>query len=620
MRLARFLLLLTFAIHVVYAALPLPLLATQPSDAAVPAVLAVAPLAGLLWFARRHRYKPHNWPTVSLVAAAVQSAGAMAAIVLYLRPTELHPALNLGMYLALWLPPLLCAWLARRALLATPSAELGRTPYQVRFQTRATQKSFWSTDSVVVTGEALEIELHAVNSAPPPVVGERPKRVPWKTLPLNDITAVGVRASIPNEAPWAVLRNGPSRSVPVGDVVVVQTRTEEQVLPVERARTFVELLHTRTGRALPSEVAEPVAELDTHVAEVLPAPEPTGPKVHATSAPGGPLPTGPGLTVRWLIAVPLALLGIAGVPLFLLLKTSAPFVFAAWIGVAVVVWLLNLRVPRVWGRVAMLPVPVTFMWLAVERQWPLALALLLCPVLGRLAGAVFTNWRGTDLGGSAVEVPFKAISGDLVFLQKDRLVQETRSKVHLPNALWLAEIDLVQSGARVGSEIVMWQLPGGLSNVIGSSPLLRLVAGRQQWILPTKENRLIAALVAKRAETAAPAPADDLDLEGWYRLRAWAVSKTYGSILRFGLRKDGIGWRLFGASIAGSFAWLLLQYQGVLIPGLVCAALAVLLLVNWARLRPKLRRAEHHPLPPGSPGWGETRPDHAPVEGYQPWV
>jgi hypothetical protein len=620
MRLARFLLVLTFAIHLVYAVLPLPLLATQPSNAAIPAVLAVAPLVGLLWFARRHRYKPHNWPTVSLIAAVIQSAGAIAAIVLYLRPTELHPALNLLGYLVLWLPPLLCAWLAQRVLLAPPSAELGNTPYQVRFQTRATQKSFWSNDSVVVTGEALEIELHAATSERRPVVGEKPKRAPWKTVPLNDITAVGVRAAIPNEAPWAVLRNGPSRSVPVGDVVVVQTRTEEQVLPVEHARRFVELLHTRTGRALPSVVAEPVAELDTHVAEVLPAPEPTGPKVHATTAPGGPLPTGPGLSVRWLIAVPLALAGIAGVPLFLLLKTSAPIAFAAWIGVAVVVWLLNLRVPRVWGRVATLPVPLTLMWLAVDRQWILAPALLLCPILGRLAGAAFTNWRGTDLGGSAVEVPFRGLSGDLLFLQKDRLVHESRSKAHLPYAVWLADIDLIQSGARVGTEIAWWQLPGGLRNGVGNSPLLRVVAGRQQWILPTNENRLIAELIGKRAETAAPAPADDLDLAGWYRLRTWAVSKTYGSILRFGLRKDGIGWRLFAASIAGSLAGLLLQYRAALIPGLVCAALAVLLLANWARLRPELRRAEHNPLPPGSPDWGETRPDHAPVEGYQPWV
>ncbi|PRY43329.1 hypothetical protein [Umezawaea tangerina] len=615
MLLPRFLLVLTLAIHLLYAALPLPLLATEKSDMLVPAVLAVAPLFALAWFGARNRYRSHRWPAVSLFTAAVQAMGATAAIVVHLRPLGLNPALNILVYVLLPLPPAFCAWLAHRAVTSAAPATLGGTPHHVSFPTRAVRKSFWSNDSVVVTDEALEVWLQRGATEPkelPP--GAKLGSVPWKAIRLDDITSVGVRAAVPDEAPWAVLRNGPSESVPSGEVVVVRIGAEDQVLPVVKAEAFAELVRARTGRALPSRVDRPEVVLDTHVAEVLPAPDPVGPKVYAVRGPDEPLPTGPGLTARWLIAAPPALVGVAGLPLALLLATSATAGFLAWIGVAIVAWLCNLRVPRVWGRVAFLPVPVTLMWLVVQRQWLFALALVLCPVLGRLAGAVFTNWRGTDLGGSGVEVPFKLQSGERLFVQEDRLVRKTHGVPQF--ALWLTDLGLVQCGVRTAPEAGRWQSPGGLGHAVFDSTWLRVVAGPQQWLLPTPELRLIAELVKARAANAAPAPPDDLDLDGWHRLRAWAVTRTSGG----GVQARIPGWRLFVAAVAGGFAFLLLPAAPMLVPGLVAAVIAVIALVDWARIRPRMREAEHHSLPPGSPDWGEVRPDHAPVLGYQPWV
>jgi hypothetical protein len=97
------------------------------------------------------------------------------------------------------------------------------------------------------------------------------------------------------------------------------------------------------------------------------------------------------------------------------------------------------------------------------------------------------------------------------------------------------------------------------------------------------------------------------------------MSKVTG-LMRPGSTRGALGWRLSAAAIAGGFAFLLLPLAPARIPGVVAAVIALVALADWARIRPGLRRAELHPLPPGSPSWGEVRPDHAPVLGYQPWV
>ena len=53
----------------------------------------------------------------------------------------------------------------------------------------------------------------------------------------------------------------------------------------------------------------------------------------------------------------------------------------------------------------------------------------------------------------------------------------------------------------------------------------------------------------------------------------------------------------------------------------VAAALtiAAALGADWIRVRRRLRVAADNALPPSSPDWGELRPDHAPLNGWQPW-
>ncbi len=89
------------------------------------------------------------------------------------------------------------------------------------------------------------------------------------------------------------------------------------------------------------------------------------------------------------------------------------------------------------------------------------------------------------------------------------------------------------------------------------------------------------------------------------------------------LTTTAIGWRLFAASITGNFAWMfiLVATTGVNVwIGVVTTVLLTAgLLADWWRVRGRMQLAEHNMLPPGSRNWGETRPDHAPIHGWQPW-
>lgn len=83
------------------------------------------------------------------------------------------------------------------------------------------------------------------------------------------------------------------------------------------------------------------------------------------------------------------------------------------------------------------------------------------------------------------------------------------------------------------------------------------------------------------------------------------------------LHDDRIGWRLFAAAFTGTFACLFLTL-GLWIGALVTVPPTAWLVIDWWRVRNRMRLAEHHALPPGSRDWGETRADHAPFPGWQP--
>ncbi|WP_158851396.1 hypothetical protein [Saccharothrix deserti] len=585
-------------VHVAYAAVAVLLF-----PPAFPLVAAVGGLVVALVVGWRQRFRPRNWTVPVLVVSAVQALGVTGAVA---DRFDTHPALNAVLYLALLMAPMaLVRWAAR----SVPALD-GR--YEAEFAVRTHAQPFWYSDSVRVTGDALVVEVRSGG-------GRMTAQPTVKTVPLDRITALGVRQVVAGEPPWITLPDGRGLSVPPGDVVVVRTGTEEHVLPVENPRLFVEAVRGRVGRQLPVDVA-PVVTRGEHVPEVLPAPEPVGVRVHPVHGPHTPLPAGPGPIVRWAAAGALALVALA-IPVVVLLRVSAPVGYLLWVGVVAVVWLLNCRTPRVWGRVAWLLVPVALFALAARQEWAPMPLLLLCPLLGWAAGAVFLRWKGTDLARTAVELPFRTRGGDAVRLQAQRLVVKPgaggEGGAH-PQALWLHDVTVNQTGAFTGGDLVVWPRPGGFRTRLGNAPALRVVAGRQQWLLPVDEARLLRELIRHRAGHAAPPPANGLDLEGWHRLRTWAVGATTGSQEGGGFKTTGIGWRLVAAACVGTVGWVLVWL--VPVAGAIGLTLSAALLADWLRVRRRMLVAEHHALPPGSPDWGETRPDHAPLPGWQPWL
>jgi hypothetical protein len=279
-----------------------------------------------------------------------------------------------------------------------------------------------------------------------------------------------------------------------------------------------------------------------------------------------------------------------------------------------VVWVLNRNVPRTWGRVALLAVPVSMIWLIGKGGYVwLPVLLVLCPALGHLGGRMFRLGAGL---GRTVEVRVPLRNGASLYVQRDRLVHKLNKSheggVH-PQAMWLGDLTLVQPGA--APEVQPWHVPGGVKTRVGGSPLLRLVARPQQWILPVVQAGELAELIKSRQGP--PARTGAMSVEEWRELRSWAVRRTTGTD-RGNYRTVGIGWRLFVAAFTANFAWMFIAL-GLWIGVLITVPLTALLLADWWRVRDRMRLAEHNVLPPGSRDWGETRPDHAPIPGWQPW-
>ncbi|HUQ56526.1 hypothetical protein [Lentzea sp.] len=181
--------------------------------------------------------------------------------------------------------------------------------------------------------------------------------------------------------------------------------------------------------------------------------------------------------------------------------------------------------------------------------------------------------------------------------------------------MWLGDLTLVQPGT--SPDLQAWPVPGGISVPVGKSPMLRLVARPQQWVLPVVQPGELAELVRSRRGT--PARPTRMSIEEWRELHRWAVRRTTGTD-RGNFTTAGIGWRLFAASFTGTFAWMFVSVGPALWGGiLITVPLTPWLLADWWRVRNRMRLAEHTVLPPGSRDWGETRPDHAPIPGWQPY-
>lgn len=158
--------------------------------------------------------------------------------------------------------------------------------------------------------------------------------------------------------------------------------------------------------------------------------------------------------------------------------------------------------------------------------------------------------------------------------------------------------------------------------------MLRLVSGRQQWLIPVDSPREVAAIVRGRAATATgrdiPAP---LTFTQWQELQSWAARQLTASRRGPGLKQRTVGFRLlvaFPAALLGTALFSESIARGAeLGSGAVVAgaalAIAAALVADWVRVCRRLRVAQDNALPPGSPDWGDLRHGHAPLESWQPW-
>jgi hypothetical protein len=640
---ARAWLALTVGLHVSILALTIALLPLgrfgQATALVAVIALAAGPLVGMIWLELRHSSarQPHQWPLRSLGWAFPQAIALGFAVNGVLDQSVLA-SLPLG--LAITLVPTSTAALGFRSLLRPLVAELGATDFELCVEPRTAHRSWFYGDTVTLTDREIVIAVRSGS-------GRATRNPKIARIALADVAAVGARPALTQDSPWITLPDGRGVSVQPGDVIVIQGRNVAQVLPVPDAAVFAEIVRTRAARvrgaavaALPVEFGALPAE-QGHIPEVLPAPQPIGPVADPFTAPGTSLRSGPGMAMRWGLGFPLALLGIVGIPVGLLLyggllppQTALEryrLVFCAlWTTLAAAIWLRSLHQPRYWPVWALTSGLATAIVAAVQE---LGLPALLGPILG-----VLLCWAGrqllirpvsADLAGSRLEIPLRLRGGVTLLVQRDRLLLKVSGGAGgaVPQALPLGGLTLLQLGQFTSSEARCWPLPGA-SMRIWRGPVLRLVSGRQQWLIPVDAPRELAAIVRGRAAATprrTPAP---LTLTQWYELQSWTARTLTTTRRGPGLKQRTVGFRLVVAFPAALFGTLLFSegmgrgQVGLDAGAAVAGTMLVIAMVavgDWIRVRRRLRVAEDNALPPGSPAWGELRDDHAPLDGWQPW-
>ncbi len=651
-RRARAWLAVTVALHVSTLALTvalLPLARFEQIDSLVIVIaLAVGPPAGMLWLQRRRpsAQQPQQWPWQALAVAVPQAMALGFTVNAVLDEDALAPAQRILLVLVVALIPAVAAERARRSLLRPLVAELGEGDFEVLVEPRTSQRPWFYSDSVALTDREIIIAVRSGSG-----------RATWspktQRIALADVTAVGARPVLSQDSPWITLSDGRGLSVAPGDVVVIQCRDTASVLPVDDAAVFAEVVRARVTRArgvpvgaLPIEVSAQPAE-QGHVPEVLPAPEPSGPIARPITGPPSPPRAGPGMAVRWGLGFPLALLGIVGVPVALLLSGGLlqpetdlvryRLVFCAlWTALATAIWLRWLQQPRLWPVWALASGLATALIVAVQE---LGLPALLGPIVGVLlawAGRrMMIRPVGTDLAESRLEIPVRGSSFTLL-VQRDRIVLKLSAGAGgaVPQALSLAELTVAQPGQFAGNEVRWWPVPGARWTRLGRGPALRVVSGRQQWLIPVDSPRELAAIIRGRAaampreDISAPLTLAPLTVAQWHKLQSWAARQLTTTTRGGSLTQRKGGFRLVVAIPAAFFGSALLTESiargagvdtGFPVAAAVALAIAAVCTADWIRVRRRLRLAEDNTLPPGSPDWGDLRPDHAPLEAWQPW-
>ncbi|GAB3672402.1 hypothetical protein [Saccharopolyspora tripterygii] len=371
-----------------------------------------------------------------------------------------------------------------------------------------------------------------------------------------------------------------------------------------------------------------------HIPEVLPAPPETGTDV--TPVPGRSSAAPETVAGRQVQAFGLGAAAVVMIPLgFVLwgmreLDTGAGIAGLVGIAVATAGWLADVRTPRRWAGWALLAAfSAVYVNLALAPAGLLALlAAVVCPLIAREAHRRSTA-PGFDLAERDVEVGFPLYRHQSARLQigRDRAVLALKRMAgggHVDQAIPLAEVSMAQPGEIVTGD--SWPLPGETPLRLVEGPAVRIVAGRQQWIVNVEDPRLVAAILRRRQSAAWSQRTGPQDLGSWHAKRKWAAART--TTFRNGRKSQSylifrplVG---FFSGVLGLMLITMLIAGGDLAPSTWLAACALLLIgaffvVSWLRLRRRLDYAELQSLPPNSPPWGDQRPDVAPIPGWRPW-
>ncbi|MFC7344276.1 hypothetical protein [Saccharopolyspora griseoalba] len=371
-----------------------------------------------------------------------------------------------------------------------------------------------------------------------------------------------------------------------------------------------------------------------HIPEVLPAPPETGNESRQVGGQRSAAPdTVPGR--RWQ-AFALGAAAVVVIPVgFVLwgmreLEVGTGIAGLVGIAVATTAWLTDARTPRRWAGWALLAaLSATYVDLGFAPAGLLALvAVVACPLLAAAAHRRFTA-PGFDLAEMDVEVGFQIYRHQSASLRigRDRAVLALKRMAgggHVDQAVPLSEVSLAQPGEIVGGG--SWPLPGTTAVRLVEGPAVRLVAGKQQWIVNVEDPRLVAAILRRRQTAAWSQRTGPQDLRSWHALRKWAVART--TTYRNGRKAQS--YRAFRPLVGFFFGVLGLMLLTKLIagggsaPSMWLAASAMLLVgasfvISWLRSGARLAFAELQSLPPNSPAWGDPRPEVAPVPGWRPW-
>ncbi|GAA3868234.1 hypothetical protein GCM10022243_37380 [Saccharothrix violaceirubra] len=250
-----------------------------------------------------------------------------------------------------------------------------------------------------------------------------------------------------------------------------------------------------------------------------------------------------------------------------------------------------------------------------------------------LAGRAVSRPVTAAVGGSAVEIVIGLRGGARLRVQSRRLLLD---RLPAPNtagmptrlALPLDRVEFVQAGGVAGGP-TPWQLPNSAVLLVPPGPVVRIVGGGQQWLLPVDDADAVAAALTRRvAVRARPRPAPPEDSGRWHLAKtAWKsgpaaprrgatpvphrAGSAHGRHLR--LVVGALMVVMGGYSTTRLFAGAGLGHLfGVLLFGVA----GLVTMATWYGGEAAHRLAEENPRPRTAPGWGETDPAAAPVPGW----